>query len=86
MNEIIVDKIVIPEQDCRCGKKFFVATIKGEEIPRTFHQNPTCPQLKRLSGLDFLKWVRTGEEPPAAPTPNRRQRRAAARAQRRVHA
>jgi hypothetical protein len=78
----VVDKVV-PDSACRCGGKFFVATVEGGgPRPRVFHTEPVCPQLGKLSGVNFLKWVLTGEEP-AAPTPNRAQRRRAERLKRR---
>lgn len=64
---------LIPETPCRCGGRFFVATWKG--APKIFHTEPVCRVANNYSGADFLKWVRTGEEPPAPPAPNRKQRR-----------
>lgn len=70
-----IGKKIIPETACRCGGKFFVATVEGVDGPRTFHTNPVCQQADKLVGIDFLKWVQTGEEPPAPPSLNRRMRR-----------
>lgn len=75
MTEVKIDKVLVPKTACRCGGEFFVATVEGEERPRIFHTNLVCERVSKYSGTDFLKWVRTGEEPPAAIAPNRRMRR-----------
>lgn len=79
-----IQAVVVPKRRCRCGGEFFVATlVGGGSRPQVFHTGPVCQQLGKLSGADFLKWVRTGEEPAAPPVPNRRARRQMARTARR---
>jgi hypothetical protein len=82
VSELLVDKIITPECDCRCGGRFFVATVKDQVGPRVFHKNPACPQVQRMLGVDFLEWVRTGKDSAAPPKPNRKARRRMERAKR----
>jgi hypothetical protein len=86
MTDIQVEEIVVPERDCRCGSRFFVGRCKGEKVPRTFHKNPTCHELKTLTGIQFLTWngVQLNEQGEKAlgitkPTLNRRLKRRIAR-------